>query len=59
MDIIKKMKKDIKRDEITFDNLDREFAFIQGYLVALKKSLPPIIILKAIRGESVFDSDFD
>ena len=55
MDIIKKMKRDIKKHNITFESLEQEYRFIQGYLVGNNKSVPPSIFVDCIRGESVFN----
>ena len=53
MDILKQIKKDVKSYEITFRNLNEEYQFIKGYLVAKNEDLPPFMFIQCIRGESI------
>tara|TARA_R100000773_G_C4121635_1_gene56823 strand:+ start:304 stop:474 length:171 start_codon:yes stop_codon:yes gene_type:complete len=52
--MIEEIKKVIKENDIYFNSLENELTFIQGYLMAKKKNVPPKIFVNMIENKSSF-----
>jgi len=48
----------IKSENITFKSLDCEIAFVQGWLYANKKGVPPNIWVTYLRSESIINANY-
>ena len=52
--MLNELKKIVKENDLSFNSLESELSFIQGYLISKNESVPPKIFLNMIDGKSSF-----